>query len=41
MQLNDFPSNVVKRTIKESLKPNEKKKVRDDDEKNMIKMYLP
>ena len=41
MQLNDFPSNVVKRTIKESLKPNEKKKVRDDDEENMIKMYLP
>ena len=40
MQLNDFPSNIVRRTIKESLKPNEKEKVQDDDEK-MIKMYLP
>ncbi|XP_066925562.1 uncharacterized protein [Clytia hemisphaerica] len=41
MQLNDFPNNVVKRTIKESLKPNEKKKVRDENEENMTKMYLP
>ena len=41
MQLNEFPKNIIKRTMRETLQPKRQKKNNDNDNEKMIKMYLP
>ena len=41
MELNDFPENIVKKTIKNHLKKRDKPRKENDDVQQQIPLYLP